>query len=123
MKPKKKWLYWIGGILIFFLTLNFGINRWIKSALPKIIEEKNDTPYSFKYENIGFSLLNSSVYVEGISINPKENFPGKLPIDFTAKIGEIRVVGVNFVKLLTKKDLSAFSIKIDHPEITYYKPE
>jgi len=123
MKPDKKWLYWIGGILIFLLVLNFGINRWIKSSLPQIIKEKNDTAYNFEYEDIGFSLLNSSVYVEGISISPKENFPGKLPVDFTAKIGEVRVVGVNFIKLLTKKDLSAFSIKIDHPEIIYYKPE
>lgn len=123
MKPKKKWLYWTGGVLIFLLIVNFGINQWVRSSLPKIIREKNDTAYDFEYKNIGFSLLNSSVYVEGISINPKKNFPGRLPIDFTAKIGEIRVVGVNFIKLLTKKDLSAFSIKIDHPDITLYKPE
>lgn len=122
MKPKKKWLFWTGGILIFLLILNFGINQWIKSSLPKIIKEKNDTAYNFEYEKIGFSLLNSSVFVKGISIHPKEKFPDKLPIDFTAKVGEIRVVGVNFVKLLIKKDLSAFSIKIDHPEIIYYQP-
>ncbi len=123
MKPNKKWLYWIGGILLFLLALNFGINLWIKSALPKIINEKNDTAYNFDYENLGFSIFNSSVYVEGISITLKKDFPERPPVDFNAKVGEIRVVGVNFVKLLTQKDLSAFNIKINEPDIVFYKPE
>lgn len=122
MKWSKKWLYWIGGILGFLVLLNFGINFWIKQRLPAIIEEKNDTPYSFQFEKLSFSLFSSSLSVKGIEIRPKENFNGKLPLDFTAKVEEIDVVGVNFIKLLRKKDLSAYRIYIDKPDIVYFKP-
>lgn len=120
-KPRKKLLYWMGGIFLFFIILNFALNFWIKAKVPAIIEEKNDTAYNLAFENLNFSLLNSSLSLKGVSVTPKENFPGKLPIDFTADVEEIQVVGVNFLKLLRKKDLSAFSIKINNPEVTYYK--
>lgn len=120
-QPKKKLLYWIGGILLFLILLNIGIGSWIKSRIPAIIEEKNDTAYDFAYKDLGFSLFNSSLSVEGISIQPKENFDGKIPMDFTADVGEIKVVGVNFFKLLKDKDLSAFSIKIIEPRVVFHQ--
>ncbi len=121
-KPNKRIFLWIGGILLFLLILNFGINLWIKAKVPAIIQERNDTAYNFDYEKISFSLLSNSLAVEGISITPKTNFKEKAPIDFTAKVEEIKVVGVNFFKLLKNKDLSALSIKINSPDVTYYKP-
>ena len=120
-KPRKKLLYWMGGIFLFLVILNFALNFWIKAKVPAIIEEQNDTAYNLAFEKLNFSLLNSSLSLKGVSVTPKENFPGKLPIDFTADVEEIQVVGVNFLKLLRKKDLSAFSIKINNPEVTYYK--
>ena len=120
-KPKKKFIYWIGGFFLVIILLHFGINAWIKSKVPAIIAERNDTAYNFEYENLSFSLFTNSLSVEGVSVIPKENFSEKLPIDFTAKVGEIKVVGVNFIKLLKNKDLSAFSIRINNPEITYFK--
>jgi hypothetical protein len=122
-KPNKKFFYWIGGIFLFLILLNIGIGTWIKNRIPAIIEEKNDTAYNFEYKDLGFSLFNSSLSVEGISITPKENFPEKLPLDFTAEVGEIKVVGVNFFKLLRSKDLSAYSIKIREPKLVYYQSE
>ena len=122
MKPNKKWLYWIIGILLFFVLANFAINRLIRSSLPKIIEERNDTPYQFDYDEIGFSLLNSSVYVENVRILPKKDAVN-IDFDFTAKVEKISVVGVNFIKLLTRKDLSAYSIKIRKPKVVYYQSE
>jgi hypothetical protein len=122
-KPKKKIRYWIGGILLFLILLNIGIGAWIKARIPAIIEEKNDTAYHFEYKDLGFSLFNSSLSVEGISISPKKDFPEKIPLDFTAEIAEIKVVGVNFFKLLRTKDLSAYSIKIIEPKLVYYQSE
>lgn len=121
-QPKRKFLYWIGGIFLFLILLNIGIGSWIKSRIPAIIEEKNDTAYDFTYKDLGFSIFNSSLSVEGISITPKKDFAEKAPIDFTAEVGEIRVVGVNFYKLLKNKDLSALSIKILEPKVIYYQP-
>src|SRR5690606_15560538 len=121
-KPDKRVFFWIGGFLLFLLILNFGINFWIKSKLPAIIQERNDTAYNFDYEKLNFSLFSNSLSAKGISITPKTDFHEKAPIDFTAKVEEIRVIGVNFYQLLKNKNLSALSIKINGPKVIYYKP-
>lgn len=113
----------MGGILLVLILLKIGIGAWIKNRIPAIIEEKNDTAYHFEYQDLGFSIFNSSLSVKGISITPKENFPEKLPLDFTAEVREIKVVGINFFKLLGSKDLSAYSIKILEPKFVYYQSE
>ena len=122
-KPSKKTLYWIGGFILLLVLLQIGLNFWIKTKVPAILKEQNDSAYELEYDNLSFSLLTNSLSLDGVSIIPKKDFPEKLPIDFQAKVEEIKVLGVNFYKLLRKKDLSAYSIKINHPEITYYQPE
>ena len=121
-KPDKRIFFWIGGFLLFLLILNFGINFWIKAKLPTIIQERNDTAYNFDYEKLSFSIFSNSLSAKGISITPKTDFHEKAPIDFTANVEEIRVVGVNFYQLLKNKNLSALSIKINGPKVIYYKP-
>lgn len=122
-KPYKKILFWIGGIVIFLIAVNIGISQWIKSELPAIIKEKNDTAYDFEFEDLSFSILNSSISIDNITIKPKADYGKPIPLVMSANIGEISVVGVNFIKLLTKKDLSAYSIKINYPEIEYTPTE
>lgn len=117
----KKWLSWIAGIFLFLLLLNLGIGFWIKNRIPAIIEEKNDTPYDFAYEDLSFSLFNSSLSIEGISLMPKKNISEKIPLDFTAKVEEIKLVGVDFFKLLRTKNLAALRLDIIGPEVVYYK--
>lgn len=123
IKNYRKILYWVGGILVLLIGLNIGINQWIKSKLPAIIKEKNDTAYDFEFEDLGFSIFSSSISLEKVSIKPKANFDQPIPLVVSADIGEISVVGVNFIKLLTKKDLSAYSIEINEPNITYTQSE
>jgi len=120
-KPYKKILYWIGAIFCLLIILNFGINHWIKSTLPSIIEEKNDTPYDFKFKHLEFSIINNSISIDEITITPKINNKQPLKLNFEAKIAEIKISGVNFYKLISKKDISAPSIKIDQPQINFYK--
>src|SRR5690606_41874529 len=103
----KKWLSWIAGIFLFLLLLNLGIGFWIKNRIPAILEEKHDTPYDFAYEDLSFSLFNSSLSIEGISLMPKKNISEKIPLDFTAKVEEIKLVGEDFFKLLRTKNLAA----------------
>lgn len=122
-KRYRKFLFWTGGILVLLIVLNIGINQWIKSKLPSIIKEKNDTAYDLEFEDLGFSIFNSSISIDKVSIKPKPNYDQPIPLLISADIGEINVVGVNFIKLLTKKDLSAYSIKINNPEITYTQTE
>lgn len=123
IKNYRKILYWVGGILVLLIGLNIGINQWIKSKLPAIIKEKNDTAYEFEFEDLGFSIFSSSISIEKVSIKPKANYDQPIPLVVSAEIGEVSVIGVNFIKLLTKKNLSAYSIQINEPDITYTQSE
>lgn len=122
-KSIKKASIWILSILGLSLILNFGINYWVKSKLPNIISEKNDTPYDFKFSNLKFSIFDSSISIDSISILPKPNNTVPLRYNFEAKVSTIEILGVNFFKLITKKDIDAISIKIKEPNINIYKPE
>lgn len=119
-KPSKKTIYWITGILSLGIFLNIGINQWIKHKLPTIIEEKNDTPYQFSFSKLRFSIFDSSILLDDVSVQPKPNQVEPLKLDFKANVSEIKILGVNFFKLLSKKDISAFSIRITEPKITLY---
>lgn len=123
IKNYRKILYWVGGILVLLIGLNIGINQWIKSKLPAIIKEKNDTAYEFEFEDLSFSIFSSSISIEKVSIKPKANYDQPIPLVVSAEIGEVSVIGVNFIKLLTKKNLSAYSIQINEPDITYTQSE
>ncbi len=117
-KPLKVTGIVLGSLLLLGLVGNVVINMLIKNQLPKIIREKNDSAYNFEYEDFGFSIFNSSIYVENVKVTPKKNANIRKDIDFYGTVGEISVTGVNFVELLQKKNLKAFTIYIDNPNIT-----
>lgn len=120
-KPLKIIGYVFGGLLILALLLHFGINFLIKQQLPKIIEEKNDTAYDLTYEDMNFSIFNNSISVHAAEVLPKKNSNIKKDIDFYGKIGKISVTGVNFYELLKDKNLKAYTIVLEQPDITVLK--
>lgn len=113
----------IAGITLAVLVLlNFGINYFIKQKLPKIIEDQNDTAYDFKYADLSYSIWNSSVQITGVDVHPKKGSNIKKDIDFYGTVEGIKVTGVNFFKLLSTKNLDAYTIYIQKPEITVLEP-
>ena len=108
----------LGSLLLLAGIAHIGINMLIKNRLPKIIEEKNDSAYTFDYDDLGFSIFNGSLYVTNVKVMPKKNANISKDIDFYGTVGEISVSGVNFLELLRKKNLKAFTIYIDRPNIT-----
>ncbi len=122
-KHYKKIAFWIGGVLLFLLLANFGINYWIQSKLPAIIQERNDTAYDFRFSELQFSLFNSSIAIRGVSIEPKKDYAEPIPLAVSAKVDEVKIIGVNFIKLLTKKDLDAYSLQVNEPDVTLMDSE
>lgn len=123
---KKKWFkitsIALASIFAILFVLSIFITSLINKKLPDIIAEKNDTPYHFKYNDLSFSLINSSLSLKDVEVSPKDSTTIKDSIDVTGKVKNIDVVGVNFIKLLTKKELAALSIKIVEPTVNYYQP-
>ena len=104
------------------IVANFAINFIIKSKLPKIIEERNDTAYDLVYEDMNFSIFENSLSVHNAKLTPKKNANIKKEIDFYGTVGEISVTGVNFFELLKNKNLKAYTISVIKPDITVLKP-
>lgn len=113
----------IGSLALLALIVNIGVNLLVRNKLPKIIEEKNDSAYQFDYESLGFSILDGSLYVKNVKVMPKKNANIRKDINFYGTVGEISVTGVNFVELLRHKNLKAFTIYVDQPNITVLKQE
>ena len=59
-----RWIKRIGIALISIIAvlfiLSFYISYFLNDRLPKIIAEKNDTAYNLTYEDLSFSIFNSS---------------------------------------------------------------
>lgn len=118
----KKTLYWLFGLFGFLLVLNFAGGFWLKNSLPQFIKEKNDTGYQFHFDEIQTSILGNSLIIKGIEIKPNEE-EENLKVDLSAEIGSIRISGVNFIKLIFNKDLSASTLEINRAKINYYETD
>ena len=122
---QKKWIkitsIVLGSVLAILFILSIIITSLINQKLPAIIAEKNDTPYHFKYNDLSFSLLNGSLALRDVEVSPKDSTTIKDSIDITGKVKEIDIVGVNFIKLLTKKELAALKIKIIEPTVNLFE--
>ncbi|HAR73409.1 MAG TPA: hypothetical protein DCR77_08380 [Flavobacteriaceae bacterium] len=122
-----RWIKRIGIALISIIAvlfiLSFYISYFLNDRLPKIIAEKNDTAYNLTYEDLSFSIFNSSLSLKNVEVSPKDSLLIKDSIDATGKVKEINVVGINFFKLITKKEVAALSININNPSVNYYLKE
>ncbi|MGV0966729.1 hypothetical protein [Empedobacter falsenii] len=122
-----RWIKRIGIALISIIAvlfiLSFYISYFLNDRLPKIIAEKNDTAYNLTYEDLSFSIFNSSLSLKNVEVSPKDSLLIKDSIDATGKVKEINVVGINFIKLITKKEVAAYSININNPSVNYYLKE
>ena len=105
-------------LFLLAVMANIAINLLIKTRLPKIIEERNDTAYNLTYEDMNFSIFNNSLSVDNAVVVPKKEANIDKEIDFYGKVQRISVSGVNFYELLKNKNLKAFTVSIIQPEIT-----
>ena len=124
---KNRWTKNISIALISIIAILFALSSYatyfLNNRLPKIIAEKNDTSYNFTYKDLSFSFFNSSLSLKNVEVSPKDSLMIKDSIDATGKVEEIKIVGINFYKLITKKEVSAYSINIEKPSVNYYLQE
>lgn len=122
MKPNKKILT---GILIFLsivLLTSIGINFWIKHELPKMLAEKNKSPYAITYKTLDYSLVAGYIKANEIIIVPKSAAKTdrvKSGIYATAKSVEVK--NFKIWSILFGDRIRARSITVTTPEIILYK--
>lgn len=110
----------LASVIAILFVLSFMITLFINKELPKIIAEKNDTPYNLTYKEVSFSVFTSSLAIKEVEITHKDS---SINTEFKSKIKEIDVVGINLFRLIKKKEFFALKLKIKEPDIVYFPIE
>lgn len=113
------------GILIFIallLLLSVGVNIWIKTALPRMISEKNKSPYAIVYKTMDYSLIDGYIKASGITVLPKSAVKDStLKSGIYATINSIEIKDFKIWSVLFSDRIKARSITITTPEVILYK--
>lgn len=122
MKTFKKIVLVIGSLIVLILLVNFGLNFWLNRQLPKIINEKNRTPYIITYKNLKIDLLSKNIKASELTISPKRKSKDCLKkFGIYAKIESIEITDFKIWNLIFSNRIKANSIKINTPEVFLYK--
>lgn len=107
------------GVLYFFGQSM--ANIYLRRELPKIIAQKNDTPYNLDYKEINFTILLGKLSLEGVSITPKEAELNDTISSFKGEIKQISISGVNYWNLIKNHNLKASKITLKSPSFQVNK--
>ncbi|HTO17300.1 MAG TPA: hypothetical protein VLZ83_16160 [Edaphocola sp.] len=112
----------IAGIVVLLMAITAGINWWIDSKLPKIILEKNETPYQIQYKELKISLVSKTINATGITIIPKVQEKDSLAKNgIYAAVGKIQIDNFSIYHLLFTNQIKAHTITVTKPIITLFK--
>jgi len=121
-----KW-YWkaligFGSLLLLAIITDVGLNIWIKSQLPKIINNTNDSAYFITYKSVTVSLWRGDIKANEIVVVPKAAVLDSLNRDgIFAKIKTVEVRDFKIWSLLFSDKLQAKCITIEQPNVILYQ--
>lgn len=108
--------------MLLVVIVNIGLNLWIKSELPKIINKKNDSAYFITYKNLQISLLHSNIKATEIVIVPKAALKDSInKSGIYGKVAALEIKGFKVLNLLFNDKLKAKSITVDEPKVVLYQ--
>jgi hypothetical protein len=103
----KKLMISLGVLLLVVLMVNFGLNIWLKTQLPKYI--KNNTDYKVSYKLLEVDLMSGNILSAGIAVNSKNpqniNVIGLQGTIDTLKITRLGIYDAVFNKQISSSDL------------------
>jgi hypothetical protein len=126
MKNRNKHFRKIGfvilGIIVLIMISSVGLNWWISAKLPKLIAERNETPYCIQYEELEISLFSKTIEARGITVFPKEQEKESLKKNgIFASVERITINNFLLVPLLFSDKIEAQTITVLKPKITLFK--
>lgn len=123
-----KW-YWklligLGTLIVLLVLLNIGLNIWVNTKLPKIINRENDSEYLITYKSLNVSLLTSNITANEIVVVPKSAL--KDSINKAGIYGKVKAIEIKNFKtwdLIFNDKIRAQSITVEEPRVIFYKKE
>ncbi|MGK4568245.1 hypothetical protein [Flavobacterium sp. 3HN19-14] len=122
MKIYRRILIIAGSVLFVLVLLHIGVNFWVTTQLPKIINRENDSAYNIKYDKIEISLINASIHAEKIVVTPKYAIKDSLSkTGIYANVKAVDVLGFSIWNVIFSNKLKARSIRVTQPDVVLYK--
>lgn len=122
MKWIKRVTIVLAGVLLLILLLNVGLNWWIASRLPHIINRENDSPYQITYKDVDISLPARNLRASEIVVVPKSSLDTKKgKAGLYGKIESLEVNGFSIWQIVFSGRIEAKSLVIEKPGLTLLK--
>lgn len=121
-----KWIKKIAIVLLLVVAVvivaNVGLNWWISSRLPQIINRENDSRYQITYKKLEISLLSRNIAARDIIVVPKSSLNSKKgKSGVYAKIQSLEVNDFSIWEILFSNQIKARSLVVNKPEVTLLK--
>ncbi|MHC5354885.1 AsmA family protein [Myroides sp. LJL115] len=111
-------------ILALILLYLFGqslLNAYLHRELPKIIAQKNDTPYNLEYKKVEFIIALGKLSLSEVSITPKDKHVPDSLSHFYGQIKQISIQGVDYFELIKNHNIKASKITLNTPDFQVTK--
>jgi len=95
-------------LLIAFLTTLLA-KPWVRKKIVTALNEEN-SDYLVTIDKISTSMITSGIELEGIIIRTKKDYVGV--IELKGEIGSIKLLGINLIKAIFRKDINIRKIVI-----------
>lgn len=110
------------GIIAVIAVVSIGVNWWIDVKLPKLISDKNETPYHITYNDLEISLFSKTIEARGITIIPKEREKDSLSKNgIFATVERVTIDNFALFPLLFSNKIEAQTITVRRPKVTLFK--
>lgn len=122
---KKKYVrsisFFLGILILVILTVNFGVNYYLRSKLPDVL--KKNTAYNLSYDNLNVDLFTGNIVATRIKVENKN--PGNTDvIGLQGSIDTLSISRLGIYQAVFNKRISSSDVSLSNPNlvITLAKP-
>ncbi|MDQ0476778.1 hypothetical protein [Chryseobacterium sp. MDT2-18] len=122
MKNKKFRIFSIilGILLLLFLSINFGLNLWLRNNLPGYI--KKNSEYIITYKTLDVELETGNIFATGITIN-NQNPDRTDKVGLQGRIDTLSVSRLGIFDLIFNKSVSTDNLTLKNPRLNINLPK
>lgn len=103
-----------GILLLLFLIVNFGLNFWLKSNLPRYI--KNNSEYIITYKTLDVDAGTGKIFSTGITIN-NQNPDRTDKLGLQGTIDTLSISRLGIYDLIFKKNINTEDVTLKNPNL------
>ena len=122
MNISKKLLIIIGSILLVLVLLDVGLNAWVKTKLPELLNSKKNAAFHISYKEADVSLLRRRIKATEIKLVPREVLDDpNYKKGIFAEVGSIEILNIDLYKVIFKNTIKAQKLIVLEPKAILFE--